>query len=194
MCGIAGLVNLNDGIPPGLEELKPMIHAVHHRGPDGYGYFHDQHVGLAHARLSIIDLTGGDQPIHNEDRSVQVVFNGEIFNYVELREDLRAHGHVFRTESDTEVILEAYRRGGADCVEQFNGPFAFALWDAPRRRLLLAQWLQQQGVPALPASQLDELSRRLESGAPGGAADLAGGWQLSWKGGELVLQQRAAEH
>ncbi len=139
MCGITGIVNLNQGIPPERAELKGMIEAVHHRGPDGYGFYHDQQVGLAHARLSIIDLAGGDQPIHNEDGTVQVVFNGEIFNYLELRQSLEPLGHRFYTQSDTEVIVHLYEQHGLDFVQHLNGQFAIALWDIAKRRLVLAR-------------------------------------------------------
>ncbi|MGD9163286.1 MAG: asparagine synthetase B, partial [Chromatiales bacterium] len=139
MCGIAGIVNLNGGTPPGRTELRDMIEAVHHRGPDGYGFYHDDQVGLAHARLSIIDLAGGDQPIHNEDKTVQVVFNGEIFNYLELRQILQQKGHRFYTHSDTEVIVHLYEQHGLDFVQHLNGQFAIALWDISKRRLILAR-------------------------------------------------------
>jgi asparagine synthase (glutamine-hydrolysing) len=116
-----------------------MIEAVHHRGPDGYGFFCSGEVGLAHARLSIIDLSGGDQPIHNEDRTIQVVFNGEIFNYLELRQELKRQGHRFYTHSDTEVITHLYEEYGTDFVQHLNGQFAIALWDQPRSRLILCR-------------------------------------------------------
>lgn len=116
-----------------------MITALHHRGPDGYGFHREGQVGLAHARLSIIDLEGGGQPIHNEDRTVWVVFNGEIFNYIELRTALEGQGHRFYTHSDTEVIVHLYEQYGDKFVEHLNGQFAIALWDAPRKRLLLAR-------------------------------------------------------
>lgn len=116
-----------------------MIHTLHHRGPDGYGFHVDGPVGLAHARLSIIDLATGDQPIANEDRSVWTVFNGEIFNYIELRAELARLGHVFRTTSDTETIVHAYEEYGDDFVQHLNGQFAIAVWDAKRRRLVLAR-------------------------------------------------------
>ncbi len=116
-----------------------MITRLHHRGPDGYGYYHDEHAGLAHARLSIIDLEGGDQPIHNEDGSIQVVFNGEIFNYIELRRQLEPLGHRFYTRSDTEVIVHLYEQYGDRFVEHLNGQFAIALWDKAKRRLVLAR-------------------------------------------------------
>jgi len=116
-----------------------MIHALRHRGPDGYGFLLEGPVGLAHARLSIIDLEGGDQPIHNEDRSVQVVFNGEIFNFLELREELESRGHRFYTRSDTEVIVHLYEEYGDDFVHHLVGQFAIALWDVRRQRLLLVR-------------------------------------------------------
>jgi asparagine synthase (glutamine-hydrolysing) len=140
MCGIAGIASLTDERPaPRREELRGMIERLHHRGPDGYGFYEDAQVGLAHARLSIIDLASGDQPIHNEDRSVWVVFNGEIFNYIELRADLEARGHSFYTRSDTEVIVHLYEQYGDDFVGHLNGQFAIALWDSRRRRLVLAR-------------------------------------------------------
>ncbi|MES9830463.1 MAG: asparagine synthase (glutamine-hydrolyzing) [Candidatus Thiodiazotropha sp.] len=139
MCGIAGILNLKDGIPPSRSELEGMIHAVHHRGPDGYGYYCHDRVGLAHARLSIIDLAGGDQPIHNEDQSVQVVFNGEIFNYVELTAQLKQQGHRFYTHSDTEVIVHLYEEYAEKFVDHLNGQFAIALWDSTRQKLILAR-------------------------------------------------------
>jgi asparagine synthase (glutamine-hydrolysing) len=139
MCGIAGILNLGHGPAPSREELEPMIHALHHRGPDGYGFFLDGPVGLAHARLSIIDLEGGDQPIRNEDGSVQVMFNGEIFNFLELRKQLQKQGHRFYTRSDTEVIVHLYEQYGDDFVHHLIGQFAIALWDACRQRLLLVR-------------------------------------------------------
>lgn len=116
-----------------------MISTIRHRGPDGFGYFTGSGIGLAHARLSIIDLATGDQPVHNEDGSVSVVFNGEIFNYVELRAELIEQGHVFSTASDTEVIVHLYEQFGDDFVDHLNGQFAIALWDARERRLVLAR-------------------------------------------------------
>lgn len=139
MCGIAGIFNLRDGVAPSRSELEGMIHAVHHRGPDGYGYYCHDKVGLAHARLSIIDLAGGDQPIHNEDQTVQVVFNGEIFNYVELTEQLKKQGHRFYTHSDTEVIVHLYEEYAERFVDHLNGQFAIALWDSTKQKLILAR-------------------------------------------------------
>src|SRR2546423_13298894 len=111
MCGIAGLYAVS-GAPPRREELDTMVAALHHRGPDGRGTRIDGPVGLGHARLSIIDLAGGGQPLHNEDQSIWVVFNGEIFNYVELREVLVRQGHRFSTRSDTEVLVHLYEQHG----------------------------------------------------------------------------------
>ena len=140
MCGIAGIARLSDqGASPQRPELIGMIERLNHRGPDGYGFYEDAQVGLAHARLSIIDLATGDQPIHNEDRSIFVVFNGEIFNFIELRAELEGRGHVFYTHSDTEVIVHLYEEHGDEFVQHLNGQFAIALWDSRRRRLVLAR-------------------------------------------------------
>ena len=139
MCGIAGILNLRDAPPVEARELPPMVAQLAPRGPDGRGYYCDGRVGLGHARLSIIDLEGGAQPIANEDGTVWVVFNGEIFNYVELRADLLARGHCFTTRTDTEVLVHLYEEYGDAFVHHLNGQFAFALWDAPRRRLLLVR-------------------------------------------------------
>jgi len=116
-----------------------MTAIIRHRGPDGEGRLVDGHVGLGHRRLSIIDVDGGAQPIGNEDGSLQIVFNGEIYNFVELRKELEAGGHRFKTRSDTEVIIHAYEQWGRDCVCRFNGMFAFALWDSRRREVFLAR-------------------------------------------------------
>jgi asparagine synthase (glutamine-hydrolysing) len=116
-----------------------MIAIIRHRGPDGDGRLIDGEVGLGHRRLSIIDVDGGAQPIANEDGSLQIVFNGEIYNFVELRKELLAFGHKFYTSSDTEVIVHAFEQWGKDCVKRFNGMFAFALWDVRRRELFLAR-------------------------------------------------------
>ena len=116
-----------------------MTDVMSHRGPDGSGYFAHGPIGLGHRRLSIIDLEGGSQPISNEDDTLQIVFNGEIYNFIELRTELEAAGHRFKTRSDTEVIVHAYEQWGDDCVSRFNGIFAFAMWDAQRQRLFLAR-------------------------------------------------------
>ncbi len=139
MCGIAGIVDLRGGNPPTVGALGQMMGAMTHRGPDEFGRYHDRHAGLAHARLSIIDLASGQQPMANEDETLWIVFNGEIFNYVELREELVAAGHRFRTRSDTEVIIHAWEEWGEAALDRFNGQWAFALWDTRRRRLVLAR-------------------------------------------------------
>ncbi len=139
MCGIAGLLATGAARPPAEHELTAMVHAIRHRGPDGLSTFLDGPVGLAHARLSIIDLESGWQPIHNEDRTVSVIANGEIFNYLELRQELQSCGHRFSTASDTEVIVHLYEEHGDAFVKYLNGQFAIALWDARSRRLILAR-------------------------------------------------------
>ncbi|MDX6673204.1 MAG: hypothetical protein QOH11_622, partial [Solirubrobacteraceae bacterium] len=136
MCGIAGKVS-PDGVGPEL--MERMCAALEHRGPDSRGTFLDDGAGLAVQRLAIIDLHTGDQPVGNEDRSVVVALNGEIYNYRELRSELCARGHRFATEGDTEVIAHLYEERGDHCVEDLRGMFAFALWDRRRRRLLLAR-------------------------------------------------------
>src|SRR5205809_640391 len=118
MCGIAGVLYADAGRPVEAGVLKAMGEAIAHRGPDAEGFWTDPGLGLVHRRLSIIDLAGGDQPIGNEDDSVQVVFNGEIYNYVELREGLLARGHRFRTHSDTEVLVHLYEEDGDRLVER----------------------------------------------------------------------------
>lgn len=138
MCGICGMFNL-DGSWVSPDLILRMSWALRHRGPDGSGHFIDGAIGLGHRRLSIIDLNGGAQPIANEDGTLQIVFNGEIYNYLELRDELRSHGHTFTTNSDTEVILHGYEQWGADCVQHLNGIFAFAIWDGERRRIYIAR-------------------------------------------------------
>jgi asparagine synthase (glutamine-hydrolysing) len=138
MCGICGILNL-DGEPVSSLTLGAMNNAIRHRGPDGEGEFLSNEVGLGHRRLSIIDLGGGSQPIGNEDGSVQVVFNGEIYNYIELRDELKKAGHRFTTDSDTEVIVHAYEQWGVDCTKRFNGMFAFAIWNAKTHDLFIAR-------------------------------------------------------
>ncbi len=139
MCGIAGIIQLGGGPGPGRPDLSAMIGRLRHRGPDDEGIFLDPQIGLAHARLSIIDLAAGKQPMATPDGDLWVVFNGEIFNFVELRAELEAQGHLFLTSSDTEVLLHLYRRDGLDFVHALNGQFAVALWDRRRRRLVLAR-------------------------------------------------------
>src|SRR6266581_636342 len=137
MCGICGL--FGEGIQVSADALERMNQTLVRRGPDEDGIFLDAGVGLAMRRLSIIDLSGGRQPIHNEDSTVWVVFNGEIYNYRELRAALLARGHRFGTHSDTEVIVHLYEEYGDELVHHLRGMFAFALWDTRRSRGLIAR-------------------------------------------------------
>jgi len=137
MCGIAGKIDSRGRVEQEL--VDRMCEVIEHRGPDSRGTFVDRGVGLGVQRLRVIDLRTGDQPIFNEDRSVVLVFNGEIYNYRELREDLTSRGHRFETGGDTETIVHLYEEYGRDCARHLRGMFAFALWDTRRRRLLLAR-------------------------------------------------------
>ena len=139
MCGIAGIVNLGHQQPISSNVLRRMISIQQHRGPDETGAYIDDSIGLAHARLSIIDLKDGTQPIHNEDKSLWIIYNGEVFNYPELRQELVRRGHKFYTTSDTEVILHLYEEKGIDCLNELNGQFAFAIWNSNNKTLFLAR-------------------------------------------------------
>jgi asparagine synthase (glutamine-hydrolysing) len=139
MCGIAGVMYRDPQRPVETRVLQQMGEAIAHRGPDGSGRWTELGVGLVHRRLSIVDVDGGAQPQANEDGTVQVVFNGEIYNFAALRDELQARGHRFRTHSDTEVLVHLYEEAGERLVEQLRGMFAFAIWDSRRRRLLLAR-------------------------------------------------------
>ncbi len=139
MCGIAGVFAFGDAPAPDLGVLRRMTAMLVHRGPDDEGHHVRGPVALGHRRLSIIDPAGGHQPMSNESDTVWLVCNGEIYNFRELRRELEAHGHRLRSGSDNEVIVHAYEQWGDDCVRRLNGMFAFALWDEPRRRLLLAR-------------------------------------------------------
>jgi asparagine synthase (glutamine-hydrolysing) len=138
MCAISGRLNF-DGRPVVTEEIVAMRDVMHHRGPDDAGLFLQGGVGLGHRRLSIIDVSGGRQPISNEDGTITIVFNGEIYNFAELRGELIARGHTLKTRSDTEVIVHLYEELGPECVQRLRGMFAFALWDGGRRELVLAR-------------------------------------------------------
>jgi asparagine synthase (glutamine-hydrolysing) len=139
MCGIAGFVSFA-GLPDRAADLAvAMRDTLTHRGPDEAGLHCDAHAALAHRRLSIVDLGNGQQPMCNEDGTVWIVFNGEIYNHAEIRPELEARGHRYRTRSDTETIIHAYEEWGDDCVQRLRGMFAFALWDEPRRRLLMVR-------------------------------------------------------
>jgi len=139
MCGICGIFLFEPGARADRSLLERMNRTLAHRGPDDEGYYVSEAVGLAMRRLSIIDLEGGHQPITNEDGTLWIVFNGEIYNYPELRSELIARGHLLQTNSDTEVIVHLYEEMGEDCLTRLNGMFALALWDCRRRRLFLAR-------------------------------------------------------
>ena len=139
MCGIAGIVRRDPREAVDEARLKGMRDVLRHRGPDGEGLLLDGPVGLGHRRLAIIDVAGGQQPMANEDGTIWIVYNGEIYNHAALRPGLEARGHRYRTRSDTETVLHAYEEDGERCVERLQGMFAFALWDRPRGRLLLAR-------------------------------------------------------
>jgi len=138
MCGIAGILRM-DGEQVEEHSLMRMASQMVHRGPDGQGIWKDTHVGLAHRRLSIIDLKTGDQPLSNEDGSIWIVFNGEIYNFQDLRKDLELKGHLFKTSSDTEVLVHGYEEWGREMLDRLNGMFAFALWNIRDGKLLLAR-------------------------------------------------------
>lgn len=139
MCGIAGIAHANNDHPVRAEDISVMCDQIAHRGPDHFGHRVMGHVGLGMRRLSIIDLHTGEQPISNEDGTVWIVFNGEIYNFRSLRRELEAKGHVFRTGSDTEVIVHLYEEFGLECVGKLRGMFAFAIWDERRKRLFIAR-------------------------------------------------------
>ena len=139
MCGICGIINRNNSRPPDLDILVRMMGRLGHRGPDSSGYYRDKQVALGHTRLSIIDLQTGAQPLSNEDDSIWITFNGEIFNYIELASELSGLGHIFKTRSDTEVIVHAYEQWGTSCFERFNGQWALALWDSKSDQVILSR-------------------------------------------------------
>ncbi|MCU0788920.1 MAG: asparagine synthase (glutamine-hydrolyzing) [Verrucomicrobia bacterium] len=139
MCGIAGIVNLAAAPPPGEVLMRRMLSQLRHRGPDQFGIYVDRDVALGNARLSIIDLAGGQQPISNEDGTLWIVYNGEVFNHPELRVELESRGHRLVTCTDTEVIIHLFEEYGPECLSRLNGQFAFALWDSNRRSLFLAR-------------------------------------------------------
>jgi asparagine synthase (glutamine-hydrolysing) len=139
MCGICGKLEFDRDARVSDPLIRNMLHTIRHRGPDDQGVYISRQVGLGHARLSIIDLIGGHQPLSNEDGTVWIVFNGEIYNFHELRTFLSGKGHVFKTQSDTEVIVHLYEEFGEDCVEKLRGMFAFAIWDERAESLFLAR-------------------------------------------------------
>src|SRR5439155_25724185 len=137
MCGIAGMVAIDQLPEEATARTLAMRDVLTHRGPDDAGLYADDRAALGHRRLSIVDLGTGHQPLANEDETIWIAFNGEIYNHADLRRDLEARGHRYKTRSDTETIVHAYEQWGDDCVRHLRGMFAFALWDANRRRLLL---------------------------------------------------------
>ena len=169
MCGIAGIVAAGRLHADERERLTRMRDVISHRGPDDAGMFLDDQAALGHRRLSIVDLAAGHQPLSNEDGTVWIVFNGEIYNHASVRPELEAAGHRYKTRSDTETIVHAYEQWGDACVDRLRGMFAFAIWDAPRRRLLLAR--DRLGVKPLYWAMADgrllfgsEIKSILESG------------------------------
>jgi len=149
MCGICGFYGFGD-----KNLIKRMCKVLTHRGPDDEGYFYDKNITLGVRRLSIIDIKGGHQPIHNENESVLIIFNGEIYNYIELRELLEKKRHKFYTKSDTEVIIHCYEEFGIDCVKKLRGDFSFAIWDSDRKKLMLAR--NRLGVTPLYYTIIDK--------------------------------------
>ncbi|MBN1560738.1 asparagine synthase (glutamine-hydrolyzing) [candidate division KSB1 bacterium] len=139
MCGICGVIHRNKDHPVECADVQKMCHAMEHRGPDDEGQFVHENIGIGMRRLSIIDLSTGHQPIFNQDRSMAIVFNGEIYNHIDIRKELTARGYLFSTKTDTEAILHAYEEWGTDCVNRLNGMFAFAIWDGRNKRLFLAR-------------------------------------------------------
>ncbi len=219
MCGIAGIIYHDAEQHVSENELMRMVAQIAHRGPDGSGCYVKNNIGLGHARLSIIDLEGGRQPIHNEDHSVWVSFNGEIFNFVELKRELEGRGHRFYTQSDTEVIVHLYEEYGDAFVNHLNGQFAIALWDEQKNTLLLIRdrlgivplFYQQSAQrlvfasevksilstfehsPSLNLSALDQLMTFWSPVSPGslfeGISEVSPGEMLTIKNGEIHCQQ-----
>ncbi len=139
MCGITGYINFDNKKPGDFSVVRRMADSIIHRGPDAEGFYVKNNVALGHRRLSILDLNTGSQPMYNEDKTIVVIFNGEIYNYIELREELKAFGYEFRTRSDTEVIIKSYEKWGIDCQLKFNGCWAFALWDDQKQQMFLSR-------------------------------------------------------
>ena len=153
MCGIAGIYNPN-GVTTDPAVIRRMSRAIAHRGPDDAGYHLDVHAHLASRRLSIIDLDAGAQPIYSQDNNHAIVYNGEVYNFVALRQELRDRGFHFETHTDTEVILQAYRAWGPDCLQRFQGMFAFCILDVRRQELFLAR--DRLGIKPLVYSRLPD--------------------------------------
>lgn len=154
MCGIAGFISHKNDLRTHQTRLERMVGSLYHRGPDESGFLYGKRCAMGMSRLSIIDLNSGSQPIHNENKSLWIVFNGEIFNYPELGAELKAKGHRFYTSSDTEVILHCYEEYGLDFVGHLNGQFAIAIWDTKKQQLVLAR--DRVGIRPLFYAQVGE--------------------------------------
>ena len=194
MCGIVGILNLADGAPVQEQVLRQMLAMIRHRGPDQFGIYLEDQVGLGNARLSIIDLKHGQQPIPNEDETLWIVFNGEIFNYPELRPELEQRGHRFATNCDTETILHVYEEFGPDCLQRLNGQFAIAIWDTRDRSLFLAPRPAGRPAAVLHRSRRHPDLRLRDQGHPGGPAR-GGGDRPGGAGPDLhLLEHPLAAH
>jgi len=139
MCGICGQYYFKENCPVSIQTIKRMTDTITHRGPDDEGYHISDSIGLGFRRLSIIDLAGGHQPMSDQQKSVWVIFNGEIYNFPELKTELEGYGHIFKTRSDTEVIVHGYKQWGIDVLNHLNGMFGLAIWDEKKKRLILAR-------------------------------------------------------
>ena len=139
MCGICGQYNFKNSTSVRRRDVELMTKSISHRGPDDEGYFIAGPLGFGFRRLSIIDLSGGHQPMSDLEETVWVVFNGEIYNFHELKRELEGYGHIFRTKSDTEVIIHGYKQWGEEVLNRLNGMFGLAIWDVRERRLVLAR-------------------------------------------------------
>src|SRR3982750_1397170 len=155
MCGINGIAfSSRSGRQVSSSVLERMRDVISHRGPDDKGSFIDGAVGLGHRRLSIVDVASGHQPMTNEDGTLHITYNGEIYNHADFREELEARGHIYQTHCDTETIIHLYEEHGVSCVESLRGMFAFAIWDERKRQLLLAR--DRLGVKPLYYAQTDD--------------------------------------
>ncbi len=138
MCGIAGIVDFHNN-KPGIDIVKSMLQSISYRGPDECGIYHSQNATMGNVRLSIIDLVSGQQPLSDLTDRYWIIFNGEIFNFKELRQELEKDGSKLRTQSDTEVLVQLYSRYGKECLGKLNGQFAFAIWDEKKQTLFAAR-------------------------------------------------------
>jgi asparagine synthase (glutamine-hydrolysing) len=185
MCGICGTVTIENGEPVSRTLLSAMCATIVHRGPDDEGIFVDDNIGLGSRRLSIIDIEGGHQPLANEDDSVWVAHNGEIYNFPDLRTELLARGHTFKTRTDTETIVHSYEEWGELCVRKFRGMFAFAVWDSRNKKLLIAR--DRMGIKPLYYTAIGDNKRTLVFGSELKTI-------LVHPGVERALEPRAVDH